>query len=388
MSSAVDLAEQILLTPAELAAALAEHERRAAVLALAVASVDDRGEWAADGSLTMRAWLRDTCRMSDDLARGWLRRGRLLDHHEAFAEAAINGDLSSGQLAPLERLDSPKYRSLLHEHSRPLVGELSKLSAADGAVACTLWRQRADALLDDGTPPLEPVRELHQSRAGDGTLLGRFTLDDAAATEWEAATRTALHWEGSDDARTHAERLGDAMFDIAAFYNKNHDRDGNPRHVPHVGISVDAATLGDHPLGVNDDTQEPLSPACTDAHLCDCKLHTILRDAHGAPEAFGRTTYTVPRRLFRQVAARDGGCRFPGCHRKVRHCEAHHIRYWRHRGTTDYDNLVLLCSRHHHLVHHQRLHLKLLPHGELHVTWSDGRERVSTPRGAPPRRRC
>jgi hypothetical protein len=95
--------------------------------------------------------------------------------------------------------------------------------------------------------------------------------------------------------------------------------------------------------------------------------------------------YTVPRTPFRQVAARDGGCRRPGCNRKVRHCDAHHITFWRHQGLTDYWNLTLLCSRHHHMVHRQRLDLMLLPNGELHVTWPDGAERVSEPRGAPPK---
>ena len=42
--------------------------------------------------------------------------------------------------------------------------------------------------------------------------------------------------------------------------------------------------------------------------MCDCRIHAILRDVHGNPEYFGRATYTVPRTLFRQVAARDGGC--------------------------------------------------------------------------------
>ncbi len=83
-------------------------------------------------------------------------------------------------------------------------------------------------------------------------------------------------------------------------------------------------------------------------------------------------------------AARDGGCRMAGCDRKVRHCDAHHIRYWRHGGSTDYDNLALFCSRHHHQIHRQHWQVKLLPNGEVHVTLPDGTERVSQPRGRPP----
>jgi hypothetical protein len=69
-------------------------------------------------------------------------------------------------------------------------------------------------------------------------------------------------------------------------------------------------------------------------------LHTIIRDTNGVPFAFGRTRYTVPKKQFRQLAARDSGCRFPGCNRRIRYCDAHHIHYRRHDGVTDYDNLT------------------------------------------------
>ncbi|MCE9621237.1 MAG: HNH endonuclease, partial [Actinomycetia bacterium] len=212
-------------------------------------------------------------------------------------------------------------------------------------------------------------------------------LDDAAATEFEKAVRNAITWDGNSDTRTRPEAQGDALFDIAAFYNKNHNRRGTARHLPHISLSADLSTLNaDLPQATNDDDQHLVSPACTDTYLCDCFIHVILREADGAPASFGRARYTVPRKLFRQIAARDGGCRFPGCNRHVRYTEAHHIIWWRppHYGTTDYWNLVLLCSRHHHIVHQQRLDLKLLPNGQLDVTWRDGRQRSSQPRGAPP----
>jgi hypothetical protein len=54
--------------------------------------------------------------------------------------------------------------------------------------------------------------------------------------------------------------------------------------------------------------------------------------------------------MIRQVRYRDRECRFPGCGAK-RFTEAHHIVWWRHGGRTDLDNLVLICSFHHRLVH-------------------------------------
>ena len=47
---------------------------------------------------------------------------------------------------------------------------------------------------------------------------------------------------------------------------------------------------------------------------------------------------------------RDRGCVFPGCrHTRFLHC--HHIEHWLHGGETRVENLVMLCSFHHHLVH-------------------------------------
>ncbi|MPY81132.1 MAG: hypothetical protein GEV04_22430, partial [Actinophytocola sp.] len=52
----------------------------------------------------------------------------------------------------------------------------------------------------------------------------------------------------------------------------------------------------------------------------------------------------------RALAARDGGCIM--CSRTVRWCQAHHITWWEHGGPSDIDNLCLLCSACHRLVHH------------------------------------
>ena len=385
MSGVVDFEEQIVLSPAQLLAALSEHERQAALLALATRRLETSGEWAFDGSVSIASWLRGNARMSHRTAHRLIHRGRFLDSFTAIADAAVDRVLSAGHVDAIAAVCQPKYEPLLAEHQQVLVGAIAPLPVADAEQACQVWRQRADAILDANEPPAEPTRTLSFNRADDRALLGRFTLDDAAAIEFEKAIRNAITWN-TDDTRTRPEAQGDALFDIAAFYNKNHESTGTPRHLPHVSLSVNLSTLyAGMPQGVNDDEQQLIEPSCTDSYLCDCVIHTILRDTDGAPLGFGRLRYTVPRKLFRQIAARDGGCRFPGCNRHVRHSDAHHITYWRDGGETDYQNLVLLCSRHHHMVHQQRLDLKLLPDGQLDVTWRDGRHRTSQPRGAPPR---
>ena len=65
----------------------------------------------------------------------------------------------------------------------------------------------------------------------------------------------------------------------------------------------------------------------------------------------GRTQRLFTPRQRIALAARDGGCRFPGCDRPPSWCEAHHIRPWSRGGPTDVRDGVLLCRHHHLLVH-------------------------------------
>jgi hypothetical protein len=380
-------AQQVLVSPQQLVQQWRELEQRMAVFAYALAHVRDAGGWADDGSVSMKAWMRNQLRMSDQQAGTWLGQAGLLNRYEHIGEAALDGTLSQGHVAELRRLDRPRYRGLLRDLQRDLVGVVAPLGVADASTACNVWRDRADAVLDDGMPPAEPVRVLSFQRGDDQQLLGRLSLDDAAATEFEQAIDTAITWEGDTDVRSLAQRRADALFDVVAFFNRHHASAGTARHHRQVTLSLDGSSL-ERPVAVHAHTGRLVSTACADAALCDCVLHTVLRDPHGVPQGFGRSRYTVPRPLFRQVAARDGGCRFPGCNRPVAYCEAHHVVYWRHGGGTDYGNLVLLCSRHHHLVHRQHLRLDLRPDAELVVAWAGGATRSSQPRGAPPRIRA
>jgi hypothetical protein len=65
----------------------------------------------------------------------------------------------------------------------------------------------------------------------------------------------------------------------------------------------------------------------------------------------GRTFRTAPPDLRRALEVRDGGCVMPGCHADPSRCEAHHVVYWRHGGTTSLRDMALVCPAHHHDLH-------------------------------------
>jgi hypothetical protein len=84
--------------------------------------------------------------------------------------------------------------------------------------------------------------------------------------------------------------------------------------------------------------------------LCDARIQVMLEDGDGEPMRLGRVTRDPSAAMLRQLRYRDGECRFPACGAR-RFTQAHHIVWWGDGGRTDLENLVLICSFHHKLVH-------------------------------------
>jgi len=95
-----------------------------------------------------------------------------------------------------------------------------------------------------------------------------------------------------------------------------------------------------------------LHPETVRRLACTASIQEVVEDPNGEAVAFGRTRRVPSVSQTRQVRYRDGGCVFPGCGTTA-FTEVHHVRFWSRGGTTDLDNLVLICSFHHRLVHEQ-----------------------------------
>jgi hypothetical protein len=84
---------------------------------------------------------------------------------------------------------------------------------------------------------------------------------------------------------------------------------------------------------------------------CDASIRRVVMAGPSQPLDVGRRTPVVSPALRRAVIVRDGHCRFPGCDRPHSWCDAHHVRHWADGGATSLANLILLCRRHHRLLH-------------------------------------
>ena len=85
---------------------------------------------------------------------------------------------------------------------------------------------------------------------------------------------------------------------------------------------------------------------------CDAEIVPMVLGSRSEPLDIGRRSRLVPDAMRRALTFRDRGCAFPGCTRRPRRCEAHHVDHWGNDGPTALDNLTLLCRHHHQVIHH------------------------------------
>jgi hypothetical protein len=113
---------------------------------------------------------------------------------------------------------------------------------------------------------------------------------------------------------------------------------------------------------------------------CDATIRRVLLDDRGVPINVGRKHRVASDAQWAALKAVYSTCAWHGCTAPVSWCQAHHIRPWEANGKTDLDNLVPLCSRHHHRVHEGRWSIALGPDRALTVYKPDGSHYVTLPR--------
>jgi Domain of unknown function (DUF222) len=95
----------------------------------------------------------------------------------------------------------------------------------------------------------------------------------------------------------------------------------------------------------------PISPDTARRLACDAGIIPMVMGSRGEVLDQGRRTYEPTVAQRQAVWVRDRHCAFPGCRRPAKWTQVHHIVAFIPNGLTNMDNLLLLCDRHHHLVH-------------------------------------
>lgn len=209
----------------------------------------------------------------------------------------------------------------------------------------------------DGIEPREEEAEhrrafgLRKHRDGSSTPTGRFTPEVTAM--WEtafdslAAPQSSL--DGEVDSRTGEQRRHDAAGEVL-------QRVLGSGTLPESGGVPVTILVRTTVADLQDETG--LAVTSHGTQLSISKLATMSGEAHilsavcsdtGGIMSYGRERRIASRGQRFALAARDGGCCFPGCDRPAAWCEVHHIISWLLDGPTDLDNMCLLCRYHHRM---------------------------------------
>jgi hypothetical protein len=224
------------------------------------------------------------------------------------------------------------------------------------------WRERVEyERAPEGEDPRRARRRLHASVTLGGMVRVDGDLDPETGESLMTALRAVLDTEarsGQREERTPAQRRADALGEICRQWLDRGERPVVAGERPHVTLTVGLERLGKGGGGASgaEDVAEldhtgPVASALARRVACDASVRRIVMAPGSEPLDVGRRTSVVPAAIRRAVIVRDRGCRFPGCDRPHAWCDAHHVVHWADGGPTSLANLLLLCRRHHRMVH-------------------------------------
>jgi len=94
---------------------------------------------------------------------------------------------------------------------------------------------------------------------------------------------------------------------------------------------------------------------------CEAEILPVVLDGRSVPIDVGRSKRLATVHQRRALEAIHPTCAIPDCEVIFDHCNVHHIDYWENGGSSDLNNMIPLCSRHHHAAHEGGWKLELNP---------------------------
>lgn len=298
-------------------------------------------------------------RNSSKQANTVVQRSRIAEQAPEFATALADGDVSGGHLDAMnwatrslsddqraefmanspDLLDAARRQrvDVFERECRDLArfvvatgnrgSDADELAAQRKAVKVTRWVDRSTGMRHTHLE-LDPVRDATLWTAIDAQLRTLRQRDGNSGTAWNELQADAVV------AAVGAGPQGD--------------------RVPEIGVLIDHETavnsLHEHGICELDDGT-PLPVSTVRRMCCDAKIFPAVLGADGEVLDVGRTVRSVNRAQRRALKAMHRTCIHPDCTVAFNDCEIHHVIWWRLLGRTDIDNLVPICTRHHHLVH-------------------------------------
>ncbi|MEZ5167978.1 MAG: DUF222 domain-containing protein [Acidimicrobiales bacterium] len=363
-----------------------------------VCAIDGLGDNGLDAAGVLRVEGRVSARAAGRMASTAKKLESLPKTAEALREGAITFEHAESVAKAAETVTPERADAELVEQAKAAPADVFGKRSREWS---TKHRE------DDGTEAFERQRRdrrVTHWTGDDGMAMFLAALDkptgETVAKILEQRAEELWRDDGGrdgnpDEMRTLDQRMADAFVELITGSTGTTDAKAcgapHPRHQLNVIFDLNGMTdESGRPLASLVVDGAPLPKAVLEHISCTAGATAMLFDGPGRPIWVGRDERNATIAQWRALIARDRGC--VGCGADPNRCEAHHILEWDNSGLTDIDNLVLVCTRCHHDIHHRGMQLRRT-NGRWHIDPTHGpprrpnRNRGGRDRGARKRAR-
>jgi len=326
-----------------------------------MADYDRRKLWLADGATSMAAWVTGVLGTGRDTAASEVRVAQAFEELPAIASAFEEGALSFDQASAVTQFATPATDAHMASEARKFsAGQLRRMAQ----------RFRPVPLKEENAN--HEARELKFRWDLKNRVLkmsGQLPAEEGRVVE--AAIDRFMTSERLDPRPGYYDHDAYRADALVALCSTSIASDPDADRAT-IGVHVDAKVLAGGEGMAELDSASAIAMETARRLACDSRWYIVVDGPDGIPIGIGRVSRSIPPYLAREIRHRDGGCRFPGCGRKL-WTNIHHQRPWAAGGRTDMDNLILLCGFHHRLVHEGEWEVRGDPNVELVFVSPDGR---------------
>ena len=333
----------------------------------------DGGLWANEGYQTSKsAIIHETHKGRSDITKA-IERGKLLCRYDSLSNALNDNLITSDHLDLFSRINDSKYAEHLDESINLLVENAIKIDVLHFSQVINYWKNIVDDQINEPSDDCKNFenRRLFVNELDDNTYLVHGILDKATAIVFKKALEDIANklWRKDSveqrSTTSHSAYRADAAGYLGQMYVTSSAKglDGFAEFNITPSISTDIV-IDVAELRKDFSTREYLTKNLTktspihNAHsknfikqiLCDAELTVVVKNSDSTIE-LGRKVRIAPEKMKRILATQTHNCTIEGCSIPASWCDAHHIHHWVDGGETKIENLVLLCRRHHNMIH-------------------------------------
>ena len=327
-------------------------------------------EYEAQGSVSPIDWIRHSCRMSGHAAAERVCVGEEMERLPLSTEAVAAGRIGFAHLALMARTCSALEHSPTTTgfDEAALLAQATEVSVGRFRHVCYHARHAGDPVgfaAEEAHSVEDRVLELNTGE--DGYVFIRGLLDSAGGAVLRSALEPLAVKSGAHDDRHKDRRLADALVELASYGLDSGAVPQRASQRAHLQVTASLETLLGSPGAAAAEMEFalPISARMVERISCDATVTRVLFGPDSAIVDVGRARRVVPGATRRALNARDKCCQWPGCERPASWTAAHHLTHWCKGGGTNLNNLILLCHRHHYMVHEGGWQIARDPDGRI-----------------------